>query len=162
EGRLTFADFMAEALHGPEGYYARRPRLGGADADFFTSPELHPAFGALLGYLAARVWSALGRPETFDVVEHGPGTGALCRDLLDWADRLAPDFGRAIRYRLVEASDFLRAVQRETLAGAGLLDDRVTWEEAGGWGPRGLILANELVDALPVHLVTVRDGRLRE
>src|SRR3954465_7127159 len=42
-GRLTFAAFMAEALYGPEGYYARRPRLGGADADFFTSPELHPA-----------------------------------------------------------------------------------------------------------------------
>ena len=47
-GRLTFAAFMAEALYGPEGYYARRPRLGGTGADFFTSPELHPAFGALL------------------------------------------------------------------------------------------------------------------
>ncbi|MGE3272844.1 MAG: hypothetical protein AB7P40_29170, partial [Chloroflexota bacterium] len=55
-GRLTFAEFMAEALYGPDGYYTRRPRLGGAAGDFFTSPELHPAFGALIGEFAARVW----------------------------------------------------------------------------------------------------------
>src|SRR3954468_18339849 len=129
EGRLSFATFMAEALYGPEGYYARRPRLGGADADFFTSPELHPAFGALLGELAARVWVALGQPDRFDLVEHGPGTGALCRDLLTWADRAAPAFGRTISYRLVETSDVLRAVQQQTLASAGLLDGRVRWGE---------------------------------
>jgi SAM-dependent MidA family methyltransferase len=151
---------MAEALYGPAGYYARRPRLGGADADFFTSPELHPAFGALLGELAARVWVALNRPDPFQIVEHGPGTGALCRDLLDWADHVATDFAGAVRYRLVEASEPLRAVQRETLASAGLLDERVAWE---GLNPgASFILANELVDALPVHLVTMRDGTLLE
>ena len=69
EGPIAFATFMAEALYGPEGYYTRRPRLGGADADFFTSPELHPAFGASIGRLAARVWHALGRPARFDLVE---------------------------------------------------------------------------------------------
>jgi SAM-dependent MidA family methyltransferase len=154
---------MAEALYGPEGYYASRPRLGGADADFFTSPELHPAFGALLGELASRVWAALGRPERFDLVEHGPGTGALCRDLLDWADHVVPSFGAAIRYRLVEASASLRELQRETLTTAGVLDGRVRWEEAEGAGLfSGLILANELVDALPVHIVVMRDGHLRE
>src|SRR5262249_14462529 len=73
EGRLTFAAFMAEALYGPEGYYACRPRLGGADADFFTSPELHPAFGALLGELARKVWAALDYPDPFEIVEYGPG-----------------------------------------------------------------------------------------
>jgi SAM-dependent MidA family methyltransferase len=157
-GRLTFAAFMAEALFGPEGYYARRPRLGGADADFFTSPELHPAFGALLGELAARVWAALGRPDPFEIVEHGPGTGALCRDLLAWADHVAPDFADVIVYRLVEVSEPLRALQRETLAAAGLLNERV----GRGEGHPGLILANELVDALPVHLVTMRAGTLLE
>ena len=206
EGRLTFAAFMAETLHGPEGYYTRRPRLGGADADFFTSPELHPAFGALLGRLAAQVWVALGRPAVFDLVEHGPGTGALCRDLLDWADHEAPELAQAVRYHLIEVSAPLQAVQRETLTSAGLPDSRVTWEETPSptphhsyhgapqsclpWGPlpprphgpargrslapspsqgegrgggfSGLILANELVDALPVHLVTMRDGRLLE
>jgi SAM-dependent MidA family methyltransferase len=159
---------MAEALHGPEGYYTRRPRLGGADADFFTAPELHPAFGALLGKLALAVWRALGRPDRFGLVEHGPGTGALSRDLLDWARREAPDFAPALRYLLVETSVALRDVQRETLAGAGLLDHRVRWESSSPpgmptMGPYvGLILANELIDALPVHLVTVRHGILLE
>jgi SAM-dependent MidA family methyltransferase len=184
---------MAEALYGPDGYYERRPRLGGPDADFFTSPELHPVFGALLGIFAARVWSALGRPSRFEIVEYGPGTGALCRDLLTWADHDAASFGRAIQYRLVEASDALRAVQRATLSSAGLLSGRVSWAEAPSsnhaksapkgflearlrpprppppfegegesGGAVGLILANELVDALPVHVVALRDGRLVE
>lgn len=166
DGRLTFAAFMAEALYGPDGFYTRRVRLGGPGGDFFTSPELHPAFGALLGRFAGRVWAALGRPERFDLVEHGPGSGALARDLLTWADHAAPAFAAAISYRLVEASPTLRAAQESALAAAGLLDGRVAWDAAtAGDGPRrvtGLILANELVDALPVHLVVLRDGELRE
>ena len=205
EGRLTFAAFMAEALYGTDGYYTRRPRLGGAAADFFTSPELHPAFGALLGRMAAGVWDQLDRPAHFEIVEHGPGTGALCRDLLTWADHVVPTFGRAIGYRLVESSPSLQGVQRDTLAAAGLADEPVMWapvrspqpglshgscQGAGGMTQRcsprseperwvggalgmkephgglgrttGLILANELVDALPVHLVEMRHGELRE
>ena len=235
-GRLTFAAFMAEALYGPDGYYTRRPRLGGASADFFTSPELHPAFGALLGRLAARVWETLGRPEQFDLVEHGPGTGVLCRDLLTWANHAAPAFAASIRYRLIETSPALQSAQYATLSAAGLLtDDRVSWgvtltpnpltnygapllrqdprvsrkwergllygvpasqvgqgepptnlpspacgRGAGGegrppglagegsapnWGDGthvGLVLANELVDALPVHLVTMKGDVLHE
>lgn len=180
---------MAEALYGPEGYYTRRSRLGGQDADFFTSPELHPAFGGLLGRFAFRVWHALGRPSRFEIVEHGPGTGALCRDLLEWAEHRAPAFARTIHYRLVETSPLLRAAQRATLESAGSLSDRIAWSEppssvASGDDPAdtgsaappggesranahpgvstGLILANELVDALPVHIVAVRNGQLRE
>src|SRR6184192_4032571 len=130
EGRLTFAAFMAEALYGPDGYYARRPRLGGAEADFFTSPELHPAFGALLGRFAAGVWDALGRPARFDIVEHGPGSGALCRDLLDWVRHDLPEFARTIHYRLIETSEPLRAAQRQTLEAASPLEDRVEWISA--------------------------------
>lgn len=209
---MTFAQFMEEALYGPDGYYARRPRLGGAGGDYFTAPELHPAFGALLGRQVAEVWDALGRRARFDLVEHGPGSGALCRDLLIWARHEAPDLAHAVRYVLVERSDLLRAAQRATLAAHGLLDARITWEEpdllppthltpppaeanltprpaslAGrgrtggdteppplreGLGDRfasedpgaryGCVLANELLDAFPVHLVTVREGRLLE
>jgi len=173
ESRLTFADFMAEALYGPEGYYTRRPRLGGPGADFFTAPEVHPAFGALLGRFALAVWEALGQPASFDLVEHGPGSGALCRDLLDWAHQAAPAFAATIRYRLVEPSAPLRDLQRHTLTAAHLPLDRIIWEPvlplsrsaeegAGGRGHAGLLLANEVVDALPVHLVVARDGSLRE
>jgi SAM-dependent MidA family methyltransferase len=160
---------MAEALYGQDGYYTRRPRLGGAAADFFTSPELHPAFGALLGRFARIVWQALGCPSQFDIVEYGPGSGALCRDLLDWARHTAPDFAAAIRYRLVELSEPLQAAQRHTLADASLLNERVSWSASPSTAHcplptvhSGLILANELVDALPVHSVVVRDGVLRE
>jgi SAM-dependent MidA family methyltransferase len=188
---ITFAQFMEAALYGPGGYYAERPALGGPGRDYFTAPELHPAFGALLGRQVAEVWVALGRPSRFDLVEHGPGSGALCRDLLTWAEHEAPGFAAAIRYLLVERSAPLRAAQRATLEGAGLLDARVSWEDSnlpplpegrgvhpppfreGGRGGRlesggraatfaGVILANELLDAFPVHLVTVREGRLLE
>ena len=68
---------MEAALYGPGGYYAERPSLGGASADYFTAPELHPAFGALLGRQVAQVWEALGRPSRFDIVEHGPGLSLI-------------------------------------------------------------------------------------
>lgn len=172
-GSLTFADFMDEALYGPHGYYTCRPRLGGATADFFTSPELHPAFGGLMGRLAAAVWEQLGRPDRFDIVEHGPGTGALCRDLLTSADHEWPVFGRSIRYQLVESSPALQMLQHETLVSTGIADGRVSWYDpsatmrprprSSGTRPAtGLILVNELVDALPVHLVAMRDGVLCE
>jgi SAM-dependent MidA family methyltransferase len=160
---------MGEALYGPDGYYTGRVRLGGQAADFFTSPELHPAFGALLGRLAAHVWEHLGRPGSFEIVEHGPGTGALCRDLLTWASHAQPSFGAVLRYRLAERSPALCQVQRQTLATAGCLDGRVSWldladDEAAvsGRAITGLILANELIDAFPVHVVVMRDGRLLE
>ncbi|MCC7372693.1 MAG: SAM-dependent methyltransferase [Chloroflexi bacterium] len=168
-GRLTFAAFMQAALYGADGYYTRRVRLGGESADFFTSPELHPAFGALLGRLAGAVWVALGRPAAFTLEEHGPGSGVLARDLLTWAHHERPDLAAALRYRLVEASPSLRTTQRETLRTSGLPLDGVTWEnDASGAAADasasvvGLILANELVDALPVHLVVMRGGCLRE
>lgn len=157
---------MEAALYGPGGYYTEHPALGGPGGDYFTSPELHPVFGALLGRQVAEVWEALDRPESFDLVEAGPGSGALCRDLLGWARYEAPDFAAAIRYVLVESSEPLRRQQRKLLEAAGLLDGRVEWEARSALGPDrsvvGCILANELMDAFPVHLVTVRDGRLLE
>jgi SAM-dependent MidA family methyltransferase len=159
---ITFAQFMEAALYGPGGYYAERPALGGPGRDYFTAPELHPAFGALLGRQVAEVWVALGRPSRFDLVEHGPGSGALCRDLLTWAEHEAPSFAAAIRYLLVERSAPLRAAQRATLEGAGLLDTRIRWANPSPGPVTGVILANELLDAFPVHLVTVREGRLLE
>lgn len=151
---------MAEALYGPAGYYTLRPRLGGAGRDYYTAPELHPAFGALLGRQLAEVWQALDRPNPFQIVEHGPGTGSLCRDLLSSAEHDAPAFAATLHYHLLEASPTLRDAQRETLANAGLVDARVTWDTPTT--VTGCILANELLDALPVHLVTVQDGRLLE
>jgi SAM-dependent MidA family methyltransferase len=174
---------MAIALHDPEvGYYTRPATPLGAHGDYFTSPELHPAFAVLLGRQILQLWEALGKPNPFVIHEAGPGSGHFARDLLDWARHVGnpsfppsprlerggwgvratePDFA-AIEYRLDESSPTLRARQRE------LLDvepyrQTVRWVE--GFqpdSPAHLVFANELLDSFPVHLIQMRDGRLEE
>ncbi len=140
---------MATALYHPRYGYYTRLRGFGAEGDFVTSPELHPAFGALLARQALDVWEALGKPRPFRIVEHGGGSGALARSLLAVLSDLD------VRYRLVETSPSLAAVQRANLAGYP-----VDWGVAEE--PAHLVLANELIDALPVERVVRRDGVLRE
>lgn len=167
-GRITFAEFMEVALFWPHGgYYASGAPVLGPSGDYFTSPELHPAFGALLGSLAEELWQALGRPADFQLVEFGGGSGALARDLLDWAAAAAPDFAARLRYLIVEPSAALRDRQRTTLERAGRAAGSVAWLARDALAfdrpvPNGLVIANELVDAFPVHLVAVRNGRLLE
>ncbi|MDW8254949.1 MAG: SAM-dependent methyltransferase [Chloroflexota bacterium] len=153
-GPLTFARFMALALYHPTlGYYSRGAGIG---RDFHTSPELHPLFGALLARQLIDCWEKLDRPSAFDLVELGGGNGGLAASLIAEIRYLAPQAAAALRYRIVETSRALRARQRARLAGLG-----VTW---GGMPAaiEGVVLSNEFFDALPVHLVTVRNGRLRE
>jgi SAM-dependent MidA family methyltransferase len=152
---------METALYGPRGFYTHGGGPGGDRADFFTSPELTPVFGALIGRQIYSLWLAMGRPRRFDIVEHGPGTGSLCLDILDWAWHERRDFWGTIRYRLVEISPALRRRQRARLGELGAAAaGRVGWRSPRS--VRGCILANELLDALPVHLVTIRDGALLE
>jgi SAM-dependent MidA family methyltransferase len=157
-GPMPFARFMELALYDPEGGYYRaadaRPGRGG---DFLTAPELHPIFGACLATGLEDVWHRLDRPDPFVVREHGAGTGALARSVLDAIDD--PDLRQAIRYEPVEVERrrveaFLRALGK---AGHG---DRVG---VPGADPiEGVVLANEVLDALPVHRVRQRGDRLLE
>lgn len=159
-GPIPFARFMAIALHDPErGYYAAASPRPGRSGDFLTAPEAHPIFGATLGRAAATAWRTLGAPDPFTVVEAGAGSGALALGLLDGIRRDAPDCYVALRYEPDEAAAPRLAELRARLAAAGHGERLV--------GPSatpitGLVLANELLDALPVHRVTVEDGRLRE
>jgi SAM-dependent MidA family methyltransferase len=156
-GPIPFARFMALTLLHPEhGYYARRPRIGRA-GDFVTAPELHPAFGACLAAQAAEIWRALGEPRPYTVLEWGAGTGALARDLLT-AAAAEPAFAAALDYAIHEVSPVLAEQQRATLQATGLA---ARWTEEAA-PRRGLVLANEVLDALPVHRLTVVDGRVRE
>ncbi|MGH2500714.1 MAG: SAM-dependent methyltransferase, partial [Candidatus Limnocylindria bacterium] len=82
-GPITFADYMQAALYDvDDGYYTTRAALG-FEGDYFTSPDLGPAFGAALARAAAELWTALGRPASWDLVEAGAGRGILMRDLLE-------------------------------------------------------------------------------
>jgi SAM-dependent MidA family methyltransferase len=156
-GPISFARFMALALlHPDHGYYATRPAIG-RHGDYVTAPELHAAFGACLAQQAAELWRAVGQPAPFTLLEWGAGTGALARDLIGAAARDAP-FAAALDYAIHEVSPALAASQAATLAAAGLT---TRWTSAPAPAV-GLVLANEVLDALPVHRLTVRDGYLYE
>lgn len=166
EGPITFARFMAVALHDPErGYYAAPTGRPGRAGDFLTAPESHPIFGWTLARAAEEVWRLLGEPPGFDLVEHGAGSGALGLAILDGLRRAGSPLLPALRYTPVESAPPRLAELRERLAAAGFGAQLAATPPvtATVTAPvTGLVLANELLDALPVHRVTMRDGRLRE
>ena len=147
EGPLTIAAFMAMALHDPEGgYYARRGPIGAA-GDFTTAPEISQVFGELIGLWCAEFWERIGRPDPVILAELGPGRGVLMSDLLRAAGTV-PEFRRALRICLVEASPVLRAEQERRLRLAQ--PAWVTRVEELPDGPM-LMVANEFLDALPIR-----------
>lgn len=162
EGAIPFREFMAMALYHPQlGYYCSPGERLGRSGDYMTSPETGPVFGAMVGRQLREMWDVMGRPEAFDVVEGGAGTGALCVDALRWARRAAPTFFTAISYTIVDVSATLVERQRAAVS-AQELADRVRWVEALPEGVEGCILSNELLDSMPVHRVTLEGGKLRE
>ncbi len=161
QGPVTVAQFMEWALYHPEyGYYTKGPSIG-PRGDFTTSPEASPLFGKLLAEHVAEVDKLLSSPARFDLAEYGPGRGTLARDLLGELASRYPGLYSRISYHLVEISPSLIEEQRLMLlpAHAG----RVGWSSAlTELNLCGAIIANEFVDALPVHVLEARDGAIRE
>ncbi|MDX9997674.1 MAG: SAM-dependent methyltransferase [Phenylobacterium sp.] len=149
-GPMTIAQFMTACLHDPkDGYYATRPALG-AEGDFITAPLVSQMFGELIGAWLVECWERLGRPTPFRLVEIGPGDGTLMSDILRLA-RLAPDFAAAADLWLVEVSAPLHEAQRRRLEGGPVAPK---WAAALSEVPGGaplLLVANELLDCLPVR-----------
>lgn len=160
-GPMTFARFMDLALYHPTlGYYATGRRGPGREADFLTAPESHPIFGWALAAQVEEAWERLGRPAPFVVRELGAGTGALAAGILEGLSRSGSPLAGAVRYRIAERSpDRLRQV-RDRLQEGGLED---ALEEDDDEPIVGVVIANEVLDALPVHrVVGAGDGALRE
>lgn len=153
-GPLTFARFMELALYEPElGYYTRPDALDGGPGrggDFLTAPEGHPIFGEAIARHLEAVWGALGRPARFVVREHGAGTGALAAGILDGLRRSGSPLWPAIRYQAIDAAPARLERLRARLAEHGF---ETAVEPATDQPEAGAILANELLDALPVHRV---------
>jgi SAM-dependent MidA family methyltransferase len=173
EGPISFADFQAMALYDePDGFFASGGGAGRMGADFVTSPEVGSLFGALVARHLDQVWRRLGAPDPFVVVEVGAGRGRLAADVL----RAAPECAPALRYVLVEQSARLRAEQRthltlepidealgpfahrsdpdeplEVVPGAGPIVSAL--DELPAVAVVGAVVANELLDNFPVHLV---------
>ncbi|MBL0386405.1 SAM-dependent methyltransferase [Tumebacillus sp. ITR2] len=156
EGRVTFAEFMGTALYHPTaGYYNRQEMTIGEGGDFYTSPMVHPIFGACIARQVFQLWVELGRPASFMLLEMGAGVGQLAVDLLRTVAGANPGFFAAIQYVIVEQGAHLRERQKSNLHEHGFTE-KVTWyetlDEVPGQGEReGVILSNELFDALPVH-----------
>lgn len=164
EGRVTFRDAMDSALNDPDdGWYGAGKAAIGAGGDFTTSPELSPVFGACIASWVAGQWERLKRPPSLAVVEFGAGKGSLARAVLDTLRDDSADAYASARYVLVERSGAMRAHAREAvLKHAGrveFLDSFRTSEPSDAT----IVVSNEFVDALPVHVARVlADGQFEE
>ncbi len=164
-GPMTFARFMEACLYEPGlGYYTSPGRKVGAEGDFYTSSNVHALFGRLLAREICRMWQELGRPGTFQVVEMGAANGRLACDIMDGIRDLEPELYRTVTYRLIEKEPSLRAAQQELLKEHGA---HLAWSSPeelaeGSVTFTGCLVSNELVDALPAHLVEMTDAGLQE
>lgn len=149
---IPFSRYMELALYANGlGYYSGGSAKLGKDGDFTTAPEITPLFGATLAEFAAEL--ATGAP--IRLLEFGAGTGKLARDLLD---ALAARGTPAASYAIVELSPELRARQQQALTGHAA----VAWLDAPPAAFSGLVIANEVLDAMPVHLLVRQGGHWLE
>jgi SAM-dependent MidA family methyltransferase len=140
QGWIAFARYMELALYEPGlGYYAGGAQKFGREGDFVTAPEL----GSLFGRALARQLKELG----FPILEFGAGSGALAATLLSQ---------HAFDYRIVEISPYLQARQQARLG------DQAQWLAGLPERIRGAVIANEVVDAMPVHAVAWRENGIME
>jgi SAM-dependent MidA family methyltransferase len=160
-GAITFTRFMELALYHPQhGYYSAERLRPGRAGDFLTAPEAHPIFGHLIAEQIADLDERLGRPTCFTVREYGAGRGALALPLLNRLRSHHPEHYERTRYepvehnaaRLADLTDALGAAGHGARLGGVDKSQRVT----------GCVVANEFLDALPVHRVVRQDDALRE
>lgn len=153
-GWIGFDDFMAQALYTPGlGYYANDLRklglMPGSGSDFVTAPELSPLFGQAL---AVQVAQALQHTGTRALWEFGAGSGALALQLLQALDAQGVPVER---YTIVDLSGALRARQQQTLQAYG---ERVHWVSELPAALQGVVVGNEVLDAMPVKLLARLGG----
>lgn len=171
-GRVTLARFMEMALTAPDaGYYSSSHRFLGEGGDFTTIPRAAPAFNWALARFLAQMIDLMAEDSPLTLVEIGPGEGDMARGILDCWQEERPELKDAIRYRMVELGEGLIRAQRKQLE--PLM--KRGWD-AGWWGSlpdgegqmsaaergRAIVVSNEFLDALPVHLLRVGGGRVEE
>lgn len=139
-GAISFERFMELALYHPEHGYYRKPGRIGRQGDFLTSPVIHPMFGWAIAAWCRDAWTRLGEPAQFTIFEPAAGEGALATAILDWAEGRGDGFREAIRYVALEPN-------------SPGTDPRVEWATPPvAPAPSGVVVTNELFDALPVRL----------
>jgi SAM-dependent MidA family methyltransferase len=160
-GPISFADYMEACLYDPQhGYYSvdRHTQHG----DYFTSVEVHPIFGRLLGRQLEEMWRVLDRPRQFVVVELGAGNGTLAQQILEFCATEFPGFYAVLNYIAVERSAARRGSLEARFAGSVHSGRISSTEVFAARMAAGCVLSNEYFDALPVHRVLLLRGQLRE
>ena len=147
-GTMAFSRFMELALYAPRlGYYSGGAAKLGSSGDFTTAPEISPLFGAAL----ARAAAAIIAQSAPDIIEFGAGTGKLARDVLAALEGMGVQVNS---YTIIELSGELRARQQEALQDL----PQVRWVDGFPASFSGVVLANEVLDAMPVELVIRKNG----
>ncbi|PYL38865.1 MAG: SAM-dependent methyltransferase, partial [Verrucomicrobia bacterium] len=158
-GQVSFAWFMEQALyHCQQGYYSSGRAAIGRRGDYFTNVSVGPLFGQLLAAQFVQIWQRLGQIDNFIIAEQGAHHGDFARDVLDAIRNAQPACFEALRYRIVEPFPVLQDRQLQTLE---KFADRVEWRRSPpDLEPfTGIHFSNELLDAMPVHLlVSTGDG----
>ena len=156
EGPITFETFMDLGLYHPEwGYYMTEDIRIGPQGDFYTSPHVHPIFGALLANQLDEIKQAMGNPANFTVLEIGAGRGYLAGGILDFVQKHLKWSG-PWKYIIVEKNPSTLQDQRQHLKA---YEPVVAWKTSLSDVDQfcGCIITNELLDAFPVHLVQMAD-----
>ena len=157
-GSISFAEFMHYALYAPGlGYYSAGTRKFGADGDFVTAPEISSLFGKILAKQCATILEIVSDGS---VLEFGAGSGKLAVDLL----RALSGIGELpAEYRIIEVSPDLRERQQRLLQDEiPELANKVVWLDRMPASHRGVIIANEVLDALPVERFLIKEGAIRQ
>ncbi len=164
EGAISFRDWMQAALYDEqEGYYCRTGRVRwGLAGDYRTSPELSSLFSATFAKFFASLYEDSGAPAQWTILEAGAGAGHFARGVLETLSKFFPQVFKATRYLIDEASMNARQRALELLLP---FKERVKFQrldEIKRPIGAGIIFSNELLDAMPVHRVVMRQGKLRE
>jgi len=150
-GPQSFAWFMQQALYHPEhGYYSSGRCATGRKGDYFTNVSVGALFGQLLASQFSEIWECFGNINEFVIVEQGAHDGQFARDVLDFVQKRLPEFFDALRYRILEPFPILEEQQRRRLEAFG---DKVKWP-ASPEPFTGVHFSNELLDAMPVRLIS--------
>jgi len=152
EGNISFREFMEMALYHPEmGYYTSEGNKIGTQGDYYTSPDITPILGEMIGKQLEEMWIILDK-KPFSVVEYGAGDGSLCKDILLYLKNNT-EFYNDLTYYIIEKSP--AALEKEKR----LLTEKVQWiDSLGSVAPiNGCILSNEVLDNFSVHRVVMKE-----
>ncbi len=161
-GDISFAEYMQHALYHPTwGYYTRGDQNVGKAGDFFTSVSVGSCFGTILAHRIHQLWLETGSPETYHLIEMGANNGQLAVDILATIQQTFPDLYAILHYHIIEHLASVREIQSQTLSDHR---EKISLHSSPGEisEQQGIIISNELIDAFPVHLLQLENGKWHE